>query len=99
MHAYTHTHTSCITSIENSRICKHFLTHGCKLRDACRFLHCTPEELATKMAYESSGGVAPPPPSQLPVYTNQQQQNNVPAGGGESRDAEQDRKPDISTLS
>ncbi|KAL5483956.1 hypothetical protein EMCRGX_G020377 [Ephydatia muelleri] len=37
---------------EASRICKHFLTHGCKLGEKCRFLHCTPEELASQMAQD-----------------------------------------------
>jgi hypothetical protein len=35
-----------------SNICKHFITHGCRLGTACRFLHITPEELAVKMSQE-----------------------------------------------
>lgn len=31
-------------------VCKHYITHGCKLGNSCKFLHCTPEELANKMA-------------------------------------------------
>ncbi len=38
-----------------SKICKHFITHGCKLGSRCRFLHCTPEELANKMATNDQG--------------------------------------------
>lgn len=33
-------------------ICKHYITHGCRLGNACRFLHITPEELAVKMSQE-----------------------------------------------
>lgn len=42
----------CTIIAEASRICKHFLTHGCKLGEKCRFLHCTPEELASQMAQD-----------------------------------------------
>ena len=45
----------------DSRICKHFITHGCKLGSQCRFLHCTPEELASQMAHEQQKGQGPPP--------------------------------------
>ena len=44
----------------DSRICKHFITHGCKLGSQCRFLHCTPEELASQMAHEQQQGQGPP---------------------------------------
>ena len=42
-------HAHAGSSLE-ARICKHFITHGCKLGSNCKFLHCTPEELANKMA-------------------------------------------------
>lgn len=35
-----------------SKICKHFVTHGCRLGNKCRFLHCTPSELAEKLTVQ-----------------------------------------------
>ena len=43
------------------QICKHFLTHGCKLGAKCRFMHCSPEELANKMATNEKGFSRRPP--------------------------------------
>lgn len=43
-----------------SKICKHFITHGCKLGSRCRFLHCTLEELANNMASNEQGFSRPP---------------------------------------
>ena len=40
-----------------ARICKHYITHGCKLGSNCKFLHCTPEELANKMANHNDPAV------------------------------------------
>ena len=43
----------CVVLIGSSleaRICKPYITHGCKLGSNCKFLYCTPEELANKMA-------------------------------------------------
>ena len=40
-----------------ARICKHYITHGCKLGSNCKFLHCTPEELANKMANHNEPAV------------------------------------------
>ena len=40
-----------------ARICKHYITHGCKLGSNCKFLHCTPEELANKMANHNDPSV------------------------------------------
>ena len=48
----------------DSRICKHFLTHGCKLGIRCKFLHCTPEELASKIAQDNHAPQSTPPVSQ-----------------------------------
>lgn len=33
-------------------ICKHYITHGCRLGSSCKFLHITPDELAIKMSQE-----------------------------------------------
>ena len=58
----------CTGSSLEARICKHYITHGCKLGSNCKFLHCTPEELANKMSVNdpaprngprSSAGPAP----------------------------------------
>ena len=40
---------SFLTAGLESKICKHFLTHGCRLGAKCRFLHCSAEDLANKM--------------------------------------------------
>ena len=44
-------------------VCKHYITHGCKLGNSCKFLHCTPEELANKMATNDPPARNGPKPS------------------------------------
>ena len=44
-----HMYALIFTAGLESKICKHFLTHGCRLGTKCRFLHCSAEDLANKM--------------------------------------------------
>ena len=70
-HTHTHTHTLTylqvvyllsffliITLVVMGNICKHFISHGCRLGNNCRFLHVTPEELnGSSDSGELGGGV------------------------------------------
>ena len=69
--AFTHTHTHTGPHAEAfSKICKHFVTHGCRLGTKCRFLHCTPSELAEKLSTQKES------PSQ-PNLSSQPQDNSA----------------------
>ena len=61
-----------------SKICKHFVTHGCRLGTKCRFLHCTPSQLAEKLSTQQDPAQPQSSPQDTSSSTNANSSNNKP---------------------